>query len=435
MLVGLVNAAILVANEELAGAKAKRAAAAGGDADDSGTSGKRSKPDKVHVDETVIYERINALDALIQEKSYSRKKTVFHAKFNEFLASLTPSKTFGSATPMDIRKFLVWMEKDGKTRLHVLGCEFRGVGSGVLCSCECPITMAWGTLDSKVGMLRALYRDQGYGTEWGPNGSNPAASPEVKRHLSACALEQSRASVSVKQAVPLFFDKVQALSRYMEYHMGNDMAQCQKLLYIRDITFFRMVIQTGDRANDLGSVQTDDIYWMEKGGDYILKLCQGKTCSVARPRYVPLFRSEDRELCPVTSLTVMMNLFGAAGADLKHGYVFRPLSDDRNTFINSQMSSSGINARLQMHLERASMYSGETIHGARRGLALLLTSMGVGDADICRHLGWYSKKMCWYYTSRQTSVRDALSQSVERESAFAEKNLARYCVPENRVFL
>ncbi len=432
VLVGLINAAVLIANEEPAPQKGKRANMTDGVEEGHG---KKPRPD-VKVDEDTILKRISTLDALVDTKSYSKKKSSFYGQFYDFLISLTPSKTLHSATPLDIRKFLVWIEKNGKTRLHLECCEFRGLGSGVHCDCECPTTMAWGTLDSKVGMLRALYRDEGFGTEWGPNGTNPAASPEVRKHLRACALEQGRSSVPVTQAIPLFLDKVQALGRYMEYHMENNMLFLHRLLCMRDITFFRVVAQTGDRANDLACLQTGDIF-RSKDGDYILKLYEGKTISVARPRYVPLFKSDEVELCPVASINNMVAMFREYGIDLKQGYLFRRMSDERNSFANEHITSSAINARLHMHLDNASLNAGETVHGARRGLALTLASMGVDDDNICQHLGWYSKRMCLYYTSRHMSIKDALSVSPFKGGApfSSDISFTLQCTPENRVFI
>ncbi len=378
VMVGLLNAAILVANEEAEAQRAQKRASTSA----TGEEAKKTKDDKVFVNEEAINARIDSLNALVDQKQYSQKKMVFYKQYYRFLNALTPPKTWHEATPVDVRKFLVWIEKDGKTKLHVMGCVNRGKQKSVQTQCCCPMTMAWGTLDSKVGMLRALYRDNGCGADWGQGGSNPAASPEVKKHLQACSIEQGKCLVSVTQAVPLFLEKTRSLARYIEYHMDvGNLSLIKRLLLLRDVTFFRVVVQTGDRANDLGGLQTANIFHMNQREGLILKIVDGKTASFRRPRFVPLFPSEDMELCPVKSVYALVRDFESAGFGLKGGYLFRLMSTDRGSFINEPVTTSAINSRLQMLLDRSGLFEGETIHGARRGLALMLTSLGV--------------KVCW----------------------------------------
>ncbi len=437
ILVAIVSAAISVANgmedkeKEDQGRKRQKDGASG----QEGGEGKRLKHDeKVQIDHDRIAERINSLDDLVNSKKYSQKKVKFLSQYNTFLAALDPAKTFHTASPHDIRMFLVHIERYGKTILHDKGCVAMGKVEGGSKSCLCLPTMAWGTLDSKVGMLRAIYRDEGYGTDWGLKGGNPAASPEVKKHLQACSLEQSKAHIAVKQAVPLYWDKLLKLSRYLEYHRTcKGIPVMQNLLLMRDLTFFRIIAQTGDRAGDLGTLMTRDIFWYNQKQGVVLKMQDGKVASVKHPRYVRLFRSDVIELCPVQSILQLVSEFKNQGFDLRQGYLFRMLTTTGRSFTTDPLTGGAINARLRLHLEKASLNQGETIHGARRGLAMMLTTLGVGDEEICKQLGWYSTKMCLHYTSRRLSVGEALA-STSKNVIEEGKSLHHWCVIANRVF-
>ena len=89
--------------------------------------------------------------------------------------------------------------------------------------CDCPLGRSAGAVDSLIGQIRAIFRDSGRGTEWNETYGvgNPAASPLIKRHLSAIRLEQSSSSVLVKRPPPLFVNKLICISRHINYKLAN----------------------------------------------------------------------------------------------------------------------------------------------------------------------------------------------------------------------
>lgn len=76
-----------------------------------------------------IDERIKTLDSLLDAGSYTKQKC-------NLKTELDPLKNITNATPEDIRKFLVFKEKNGRTQLHNDNCEFRNEHS--LQECYCP---------------------------------------------------------------------------------------------------------------------------------------------------------------------------------------------------------------------------------------------------------------------------------------------------------
>ena len=415
----LASAAITVANStpEKTDKPDKRKAEDGGHQSSSvAAGGSEKKPKvakKVLVNSEAISDRIAQLDSLVDSRRYPRRKVRFLETYSGFLASLDPPVRFGDATPYNVRQFLVWSESFGKTKIHQDGCHLKVCLTSRGQDCSCPLGMAWGTLDSKVGMLRALYRDQGYGQSWDMHSRNPAASPEVKKHIRGCALEQTEAGVVVHQAISLFMDKILKLCRSMMYR-----AECLKIsnedkyLLMRDVTFLRVLCQTGDRANDLGSLLCSNIFWMLDREGFILKLVEGKTVSPSKPRYVDLYRSNIPDLCPISSIMGLHDSAKRLGIHRCSSLLFEIVAKKKGGLLRQHLSADSVNPRLKSHLEQAALYEGETIHGVRRGLAVMLAGCNTDNAEACRHLGWYSTSMYEHYVGRKMSVKEVISSGI-----------------------
>ena len=142
----------------------------------------------------------NFLDAL----NYSQQKCHLKNELSEFLHALDLPKIFYTALPDDVRKFLVFQERKGRTQIHTDTCEFKGhVGEK---SCDYPTTLAAKSVDSLVGKIRAIFRDIGRSGDWNPVflTKNPAVSHVIKRHLQSVTFEQSVQGVAKKKKKQLF---------------------------------------------------------------------------------------------------------------------------------------------------------------------------------------------------------------------------------------
>ena len=129
-------------------------------------------------------------------------------ELSEFLHALDVPKIFYTALPDDVRKFLVFQERKGRTQIHTDTCEFKGhVGEK---SCDCPTTLAAKSVDSLVGKIRAIFRDIGRSGDWNPVflTKNPAASHVIKRHLQSVTLERSVQGVAKKTSCSAIVRKV-----------------------------------------------------------------------------------------------------------------------------------------------------------------------------------------------------------------------------------
>ena len=163
---------------------------------------KKAPSSKISVD------RLEHLKNAALQSSYSKQKCSLRTEFETFLASLPNSKTILSASPTDITRFLVWKDQHGKTVVHSHGCPDSKLQSTA--KCKCPKRLAYKTIDSYIGKLRAIFKEAGHCGDWNLllGLGNPAASLEVQKYLKASTEEQLQAHITPKQAVPLFLSKL-----------------------------------------------------------------------------------------------------------------------------------------------------------------------------------------------------------------------------------
>lgn len=114
---------------------------------------------KISVDLKAIDDRLEHLKNASLQSSYSKQKCSLHTEFETFLTSLPNSKTILSASPTDITRFLVWKDRHGKTVVHNHGCPDSKLQSTA--KCKCPKRLAFKTIDSYMGKLRAIFKEAG----------------------------------------------------------------------------------------------------------------------------------------------------------------------------------------------------------------------------------------------------------------------------------
>ena len=252
--------------------------------------------------EARIKQRLKELDELLNSSKYSKQKNNLANELTSFLETLSPPKGLLTAIPEDVRKFLIFKEKDGKTQLHTQQCNFKGLAGKQ--KCECPKTLAAKTIDSLIGKVRAIFRDLGRSGEWNPIllTGNPAASHLMKRHLQSVTLEQTFAEVAKKQATPLMFEKLAKLCRYLAYKASVEKDVIKKYLYLRDRAFFSVLCHSGDRGSDLGNLCISRMFELPEDKGIFISEIAGKVASLDNPKKFMLMKSKDEDICPVSLL-------------------------------------------------------------------------------------------------------------------------------------
>lgn len=346
-----------------------------------------------------INERISTLDNLLEASQYSQQKCQLKREITEFLGFLEPPKDLYTALPDDIRKFLIFKERKGRTQLHVQSCTFKGLAGRQ--SCTCPKTLAAKSVDSLIGKIRAIFRDLGRSGDWNPVilTGNPAASHVMKRHLHSVTVEQNSFSVAKKQAVPLMFDKLGKLCRHLTYQISREKDALTKFLFLRDRAYFSVICHSGDRGGDISLLSSNRLLELPNSDGIFVSQVAGKLFSVDNPNNFILFRSKDPDICPVRHLREFIAFAEKLHIDLSMGYLFRVKDKNDKAIVNKPMSSSLITDRLRMHLKAVSLYEGETSHSTRRGCAITLRMMGISDEQINKHIGWAPGKMIDHYAN------------------------------------
>ena len=92
-------------------------------------------------------------------------------------------------------------------------------------------------MDSYVGMLRAIFNDNGRRFH-----HNPCDSVDVKNWVKACAREQQKHRVPVKQAKPTFSTHLRLLVKEIMYRLASLPSDApflpDRFLLLRDWAFF-----------------------------------------------------------------------------------------------------------------------------------------------------------------------------------------------------
>jgi integrase len=83
--------------------------------------------------------------------------------------------------------------------------------------------------------------------------------------------------------------------------------------------------------------------------------------------------------------------------DLASAFLFR--TTIKHTSVSSSpFLVSAARARLVTYLKLLGLYTNETIHGFRGGIAILLSLLGASKDEIAKHFGWSSTQIVDHYT-------------------------------------
>lgn len=87
----------------------------------------------VHMELEDIDERIQYLDNIKNSSVYVKKRKNVKMMLEQFLHKIPGSPTLLSITPHDIRRFLVWKDRFGKTTVHSYKCKQLGITGDSTC--------------------------------------------------------------------------------------------------------------------------------------------------------------------------------------------------------------------------------------------------------------------------------------------------------------
>ena len=192
------------------------------------------------LDEDGITQHVQELVRQRSSSRYARQKSALEWEFAHFLASLTTLKSLVSALPGCVIAVLVWKDKRGKTKVQ--GPTSRALNIPGL-TCACPTRLAFGTVYTLIGKLRAIVAENGRGSEWHSQlgVGNPAACRLVKAYLPDIREEQLKKRVTPRQAEPILLGDLAVISGYLKAMLLNssNLSPIQIFIYVRDQALFK----------------------------------------------------------------------------------------------------------------------------------------------------------------------------------------------------
>ena len=335
----------------------------------------------------------------VHETPYALGKDRLRVDFEEFLSDhaflpppLTTAPTILEASPQDVLRFLHKRDGNGRTQVHRLDCEHMGASG--LFDCGCPRHLAFGTIDSYIGQMRAIFNAHGR-----LGRLNPCDSVEVKDWLRANKKEQQRHRVPIKQAKPTFSTHLRLLVKEIMLQLANLPADeplfPKRFPLLRDWVFFLVQWFSGDRAGDLGRSLGKEVARLEDGS-LLFHHTVGKTIrsSDGQLLVVPPVPDEP-SLCPVAAFDRYVAACSAAGLDLRSGYLFPPLCRSGGDRVkNIPFSTNAASGRLRLYLPDLDL----TAHGSRAGCAITLLMLGATSDSVKEHCRWATDKVFKHYT-------------------------------------
>ncbi|CAH1242801.1 Hypp8341 [Branchiostoma lanceolatum] len=287
----------------------------------------------------------------------------------------------------------------GKKTLHNAGCPYKVEEKrSTARQCNCPTRLAYKTVDSYIGKLRAIFSSEGRIGEWDPIAAqgNPATSPLMKAYLKVITQEQLEASVPPQQAVPIFLSKLARLATHIEGRLRKENSPVAAFILARDQAFFKTLFFSGDRGGDLLNVRTDDVKRLPSGG-LLFNQVWGKTLRGGRTNMFALEKVKDETVCPVRGLDLYIDTARQLQVPLDGMFLFPPTTKE-GEIANKQAATSTMEAALRKYLKALNDDDGETIHSFRTGCAITLAMTGVPKQQAMEHIGWFSEQTPTYYT-------------------------------------
>ena len=366
--------------------------------------------EKLKVDEGAINQRLQQLSDQRSSSRYSKQKTSLEREFVKFLASLSVPKSFATALPADVIAFLVWKDRGGKTKVHQASCPSRSSQK----TCDCPNRLAFGTIDSLIGKLRAIFSNADRGSEWHPllGVGNPAACRSVRLYLADVREEQLKARITPRQAEPFILSDLAVISSHIDQLLLNSstLSPSQIYIYARDQALFKGLFFAGDRAADFLQLRVADVLRFPDNSGLLFNHLWTKSLRSGDSNVFAFKRGSNKLVCPVRGLEIYFRISELLGLKFDaQSFIFRSLSK-QNTVTVLQLQSAAAQARLNVY---TSFLNGQlssdnfTIHGFRSGAAVSLALEGVNLHEIMDHVGWKSSKTALHYIKLKQVVNPA----------------------------
>ena len=361
---------------------------------------------KLAIDEGAITQRLQDLSQKRSSSRYSKQKSALEREFVDFLASRVSPKALVSALPKDVTAFLVWKDRAGKTKVHQPACS----------ALSCPDTvwrLASGTVDSLIGKLRAIFAENGRGSQWHSllGVGNPAACRYVKAYLDSVREEQLKARVTPRQAEPILISDLAIISDHIEQALlgESNLSTIQIFVHARDQALFKALFFAGDRAADMLQTKVSDILRFPDNSGFLLNHVWTKSLRSGDANVFAFKRGSNKAVCPVRGLEIYFDISRFLGINLAPGFLFCSVTKS-HTVSPNPLEPTAAQARLKLFSSAlGSKLSNQhlTTHGFPSGAAVSLALEGISLHEIMDHVGWKNSKTALHYIKLRQVVNPA----------------------------
>ena len=300
---------------------------------------------------------------------YQRQKSALELQLSQGLGALSSPRTVTSCTANDIVKFLISKDKSGRTEAHSSSCP--------RASCTSQKCLAAGSVDSLMSRLRTIFNNLGR-----LNDSNPVAHPLVKRYLKLVWQEQASLGITPAKAVPLVFDKFRRLIAFLRgrcVHQAS-LSRAGKYILTRDATFFVLDFFTGDRASDIGRLQSRNVFKLSFSG-----LLSRRIFARVLPALSPWFNLFTLKFALLLGFYITLRF--ASALESRWTKDTFGVTERNGSEGNKPFTGSAVSNRLRKHLLEFKLHAGETPRSFRMGLSNTLILLGCSQEDVAQYLG------------------------------------------------
>lgn len=375
-------------------------------------------PNKHPVDLLKIDQRLAVINNAKVLSEEQKRTNSLVTSLSTFLNNLPHKPTLQNCNPQDLKRFLVWKDTFGKTKVHDISCFNLAVEEPTT-PCLCPKRLSWGYVESLVGRIKKILDDLGRRQSWSEttNEGNPTSSEDIIFYTKYAKEEQAMSHVIRKQAKPMFSRKFKKLCMYIVREAErSDLPFRQRFALMRDQAFFKVLMWGGDRASDLCSLKAQELKPIQGSPDLLACRGFGKTLRNGSVNTYVLPKSQDPSVCPVTALNEYVSWARKWGIAIQPGFLFRKVLDN-GVVLDEPINYDIIYTRLKTHLTTLGIDQGETPHSFRAGCTVAMANSGLFSTDdLMSHIGWRSQEMPHYY-ARLQQLKEACGMSARLESA------------------
>ena len=126
---------------------------------------------------------------------------------------------------------------------------------------------------------------------------------------------------------------------------------------MRDLAFFSVDFFSGDRASDLGRINTVDALRHPDGTSLVFHQRVGKTLRGKQSRAFSVKQAVNPAVCPVQNLQFYVDLCVSMRVKLSDGFLLRPTTK-KGRISDAPFLASTVQARLIKYLSSLGIYGG-----------------------------------------------------------------------------